>query len=117
VPTTGSLGVTLPPALLPTDGGRNDEAARRRSTALRPVPGTPPTLVQACRNALAVAAASYGGVQVEAVSAGEAQALEDGTISAPVAARITYARGRLRQIRAAEVDCRLDGDGQVVATL
>ena len=101
----------LPQTLSPT--GRANFWQMR--TALAAVPGTPPAVVQACRQAVAAAAAPYGMVQVRATSAGTVSRLRKGGVAAPIAVRVQYARLTGVEIRQARITCRLDASGSVVA--
>lgn len=103
--------VLLPQTLSPT--GRANFWQMR--TALAAVPGTPPAVVQACRQAVAAAAAPYGMVQVRATSAGTVSRLRKGGVAAPIAVRVQYARLTGVEIRQARITCRLDASGSVVA--
>jgi len=84
---------------------------------LASVPGTPPRLVIACRNALSEAATPYGAVRVDVASIARPRPGGDGGISAPMRARIVYARSGRMQVRQARVTCQFDPDGQVIAAL
>jgi len=117
--------VQLPLRLAPLDGGSADRELRRTRSplttgSLKPlasVPGTPPRLVAACRNALSEAAASLGAVRVDVASTARPRPSGDGGISAPMQARIVYARSGRMQVRQARVTCQFDPDGQVIAAL
>jgi hypothetical protein len=125
VAAPGDRTVQLPLRLAPLDGGSADRELRRTRSplttgSLRPlasVPGTPPRLVTACRNALSEAAASFGAVRVDVASTAQPRSSGDGGISAPMQARIVYARSGRMQVRQARVTCQFDPDGQVIAAL
>jgi hypothetical protein len=84
---------------------------------LVPVPGVADETVEACRQAIAAAAAPYGATRVEAVSAGAVSQLPEGVMEAPIEARIVYEQSADAQVRQARVACRLDGEGGVVGLL
>jgi len=81
------------------------------------VPGTPPHLVTACRTALAEAAEAYGAVRVDVASIARPRRSGGGGLSAPMEARIVYARSRGLQVRQSRVTCQFDSHGQVIAAL
>lgn len=115
----------LPLKLAPVDEGSDDRTVRRARSplstgslrALTSVPGTPPRVVTACRNALSESAAAYGAVRVDVASTARPRRSTNGGLSAPMEARIVYARSRGVQVRQARVTCQFDRDGQVVAAL
>jgi hypothetical protein len=80
-----------------------------------PRPGTPPRIVQTCRNSILNAAKPYGVLRADVVSAGEAKRGARGMVTAPVLARITYARQGGNEVRQSRVTCRLNAKGLVVA--
>jgi len=94
-------------------GAREDVA--RVSRPLSPVPGTPTPIVQACWQSLAAAAVPHGAIRLEATSAGQPTRGARGDFTAPIEARVIYARGELRQVRQSQVTCHLDSRGQVLA--
>jgi hypothetical protein len=111
--------VTLPPRLAPFDDGPSDPDARR-ARPLRPatpVQAAPRPVVNACRTALAEAAAAYGAVKVDVASRGAPRRSSDGGLSAPMEARIVYSRKGRMQVRQARVTCQFDLAGTVVAAL
>jgi hypothetical protein len=117
--------VTLPPRLVPADDGSNDTGGSRsrmrlRTGSLRPpaaVVTAPRPIVGACRSALLRAASPYGAVRVEVASTGAPRQSSGGGLSAPMEARIVYARRDRVQIRQARVTCQFDQKGQVIAAL
>jgi hypothetical protein len=84
---------------------------------LSAVPGVADETVEACRQAMAAAAAHHGATRVEAVSAGQVTQLPDGLTEAPIDARIVYDEAAGTQVRQARVTCRLDEQGSVVGLL
>lgn len=82
---------------------------------MAPRPGSPPGVVQACRNAIIRAARPFGVVQVDAVSAGEVRRGARGVQAAPVAVRIIYARQGGHEVRQSRVTCNLNSRGTVIA--
>jgi len=54
-------------------------------------------------------------MHVDVASSGRVSHLKDGSLSAPVEARILFQRGSLVQIRQARVTCRMDQAGRVTA--
>ena len=117
--------VALPPRLAPFDDGPSDPEPRRARTLPRleplrratPVQAAPRPVVNACRTALAEAAAPYGAVRIDVASRGAPRKSADGGLSAPMEARIVYSRKGRMQVRQANVTCQFNGAGQVVAAL
>lgn len=87
----------------------------RLPLAIAAVPGTPNTVVRACRQAIASAASPLGAVRVTAVSAGSLLRHRNGALTAPLAVSIDYAGQDGTQLRQARIRCRLDSSGRVVA--
>jgi hypothetical protein len=89
----------------------------RRAPAPALNPARPPrsaSALRACRDAIAKASLPYGSTRVSVADAGPAAARpEDRTVN--VRARIEYADGGRREVRSAQVSCRLNGGGEVVA--
>jgi len=115
-----SSGVMLPPSLWPYESQASDGGWFRSIYVLKPLrarPGTPQVVVQSCRNALASGASSHGAIQVDVASAGRTARLKDGSLSAPVEARIVFQRGNRVQVRQARLTCRLDERGRTLAML
>src|SRR5215211_461906 len=83
----------------------------QRRGALLPVPGVADEIVEACRRAVAAAAAPHGATLVEAVSAGVTGRLPEGLTEAPIEARITYEQGPDIQVRQSRIACRLSESG------
>jgi hypothetical protein len=111
-------GVALPQPLWPYENGASDSGWFRSVQVLKPLqakPGTPLTVVQSCRNALVSGASRYGAIRVDVASAGRLARLKDGSVSAPVEARIVFRRGDRVQVRQAPVTCRLDARGRMLA--
>lgn len=79
------------------------------------VPGTPSTVVRACRKAIASAASPLGAVRVRAASAGSLLRHRSGALSAPLFVSINYAGQDGIQVRQARIRCRLDSSGKVIA--
>jgi hypothetical protein len=90
---------------------------RQQQTSLTLVGAAPPEALDACQRTIAAQAAAHGAIQVEVISAGPPRRLPNGINEAPVEARITYQREHQLQIRQANVACRLDDKGSVVALL
>jgi hypothetical protein len=116
--------VDLPPKLIPGDGspGRQDRPLdpSRPTGALAPLTPRyqmPSAVVIACRSAIEGAALPLGAVQVDVVGAAEPRRSRDGGLSAPMEARIVYARNGRPQVRQARVTCQFNAGGQVVAAL
>jgi hypothetical protein len=84
---------------------------------LTAIPGVTDETVEACRQALAAAAAQHGATRVEAVSAGAVSELPKGVTEAPIEARIVYEQAAGTQVRQARVACQLDAEGSVVGLL
>lgn len=116
---TARQSVVLPPVLRPSKAGQGDLARGYPFApleALKAKPGTPEAIVQACRAAILSAARPLGAVRVRAVSAG-ALRRGGGALTAPIQVRIDYAgRGGI-EVRQAQVGCRLDTAGRVMAVL
>ena len=76
----------------------------------------PTPIVSACQRAVADAAQTFGALKVEAASAGRIKRAENGGVVAPVSVRITYGLAKgATQVRQADVECAIRGNGQVVA--
>ena len=90
---------------------------RQQQTSLTLVSAVLPEALDACQRTIAAQAAAHGAIQVEVISAGPPRRLPNGINEAPVEARITYQREHQLQIRQANVACRLDDKGSVVALL
>ena len=95
--------------------GRADATGSVRLGPLASRPGTSAAVLAACRDAIAAAASPYGAARVEVVSAGRSRRMRGGGLAAPVEARVLYARNGRLQVRQAQVSCRLDAAGFVVA--
>jgi hypothetical protein len=103
------------PRLGAVRGSERDLRQLRRR--LSPMAGVPRRSVDACRNTIAAQVTPYGGIQVEAVSAGPPRGIRQRGTNAPIEARIIYARADHVQVRQARITCRLDAQGRVVALL
>jgi hypothetical protein len=128
-PTAGSIasiapamsalgGVNFPESLWPYESGASGGGWFRSIHLLKPLrvrPGTPLTIVQSCRNALVSGASSYGATQVDVASSGRTARLKDGSLSAPIEAKIVFQRGNRVQVRQARITCRLDARGRMLA--
>jgi hypothetical protein len=68
-----------------------------------------------CRDAIAAVSRRHGSVAVRVATAGAVERTAGGGISAPLNARIEYARRGKTQVRQARVACQINGAGQVVA--
>ncbi|ACP23657.1 hypothetical protein NGR_b22120 (plasmid) [Sinorhizobium fredii NGR234] len=89
----------------------------RLPLALAAVPGTPSTVVRACRKAIASAASPLGAVRVNAVSAGSLIRHRNGAMTAPLAVSIDYTDRAGTQVRQARIRCRLDSSGRVIGVI
>jgi hypothetical protein len=115
--------IDLPRSLWPSKGGR--DTFRQSTTGyplrlqvpLKAIPGTPPAVVRACRQAIMSAATPLGAVRVHAASAGPLRRHRRGAFTAPIEVRIDYARQGGIEVRQARVGCRLDAAGRVVAVI
>lgn len=115
---SASGGVNFPESLWPYESGASGGGWFRSIHLLKPLrvrPGTPLAIVQSCRNALVSGASSYGATQVDVASSGRTARLKDGSLSAPIEARIVFQRGSRVQVRQARVTCRLDATGRMLA--
>lgn len=114
---TARQSIVLPSVLRLPRAGQGDLARGYPFApleALKAKPGTPAAVVQACRAAILSAAKPLGAVRVRVVSAG-ALRRRGGALMAPIQVRIDYAgRGGI-EIRQAQVGCRLDAAGRVIA--
>jgi hypothetical protein len=113
--TSSLAGATVPRALLPVEKWLGDGGWFRSIYLLQPLrakPGTSLSIVQSCRNALVSGSARYGATHIDVASAGRASRLRDGSLSAPVEARILFQRGSLVQVRQARVTCRINQAGR-----
>jgi hypothetical protein len=81
-----------------------------------PLPGTPVTIVQSCRERIVAAARPYGVVRVDAASAGPLRPLRNG-FAAPLQIRVLYARRGGLEARLASIRCIIGSGGQVHAML
>ena len=114
--------VCLPPGASGCDAGPPGDADLEGSTpqfmqavAMAVQPGAPPEILTACRNGIIQAALPYDPVRVDAVSAGDIQATENGGRIAPLVVRIVYDRQGGYETREAEVACHVDAAGAVVS--
>jgi hypothetical protein len=89
----------------------NSQALR---VLLRNRPGTPPSIVQICRNAVATSAIPYGAVGLDTAAAGPVRRTPTG-YRVTIAARVLYSRSGSSQVRQATFSCQLNQAGQVVA--
>ncbi|QKC73813.1 hypothetical protein EB815_16580 [Mesorhizobium loti] len=111
--------ILLPSVLRPSKAGQGDLTMGYPFApleALTAKPGTPATVVQACRAAIMSAAKPLGAVRVRAVSAG-ALRQSGSALTAPIMVRIDYARRGGIEVRQAQVRCRLDKAGRVRAVI
>lgn len=89
----------------------------RLPLTLAAVPGTPSTVVRACRRAIASAAAPLGAVRVRAASGGALLRHRNGALTAPLMVSIDYAGEGGIHVRQARIRCRLDSSGRVFAVI
>src|SRR5215207_5300536 len=75
---------------------------------------TSPSIVQRCRNAVAVSAVAYGAVGLDTAAAGPVRSTPAG-YRVTIVARVLYSRPDGAQVRQATFNCQLNGAGQVVA--
>jgi hypothetical protein len=100
---------------------RRFSPARQRARRLQAVMprraavGLSSSTLDRCRNAIAAVSRRHGSVAVRVASAGAVERTAGGGISAPLNARIEYARRGKTQVRQARVTCQINGAGQVVA--
>ena len=114
---TAKQSVVLPSILRPSKVGEGHSTKGYPFGSLGPLkrkPGTPAAVVRACRAAIISAATPLGAVRVRAVSAG-ALRQRRGALTAPIEVRIDYARKGGIEVRRAQVGCRLDARGKVIA--
>jgi hypothetical protein len=88
---------------------RSAEANQRRSSVVRRS-----AEATKCAEVLEARARELGAIDVKVSSAGSEVRGRDGARVLPVNARIEYARNGLRQVRQAQVGCRVNTEGQVV---
>lgn len=115
--TSSVANISFPEQLWPSENEAGNDGWFRSIyllNPLRPKPGTPLSVVQSCRNALVPGASRYGATQVDVASAGRITRLKDGSLSAPVEARVVFRRGDRVQVRQARVTCRLDAKSRMV---
>ncbi|QND55832.1 hypothetical protein [Mesorhizobium huakuii] len=116
---TTRQSIVLPPVLRPSKDGQGDLTRGYPFAPLEGLtakPGTPAAVVQACRAAITSAAKPLGAVRVRAVSAGVLHR-RGGALTAPIKVRIDYARGGGIEVRQAQVGCRLNKAGRVIAVI
>jgi hypothetical protein len=89
----------------------NSQALR---VPLRSRPGTPPSIVQSCRNAVAASAIPHGAVGLDTAAAGPVRSTPMG-YRVTIAARLLYSRPDGSQVRQATFICQLNQAEQVVA--
>ena len=105
--------IVLPRSLGPSD--RSTSASARRSWGypmlpkIAQKPGTSDAVVGACRQAIFAAARPLGAVGVQAASAGPVHRQPNG-ITARLSVRIDYGK----EVRQAQISCRLDAKGKVI---
>ncbi len=117
-PREGATQTMRLPATLRPDAGHGNSwrGADKPLSSLRTKPGTPPSIVRACREAISSAATPFGAVRVSAVSAGPVDQGRD-WLTAPIDVRISYAIQGKIEVRQARVGCRLDALGGVAAVI
>ena len=104
------LSFALPRVLLPRGRGSDRSVA-----TFEAIPGTPDTIVRACRTAIELAAGPYGAVDVRAKSFGSFRRLNGDLLSAPIQVRIKYQRRDGPEIiRQARIKCQLNAGGKVI---
>ena len=94
-----------------TENPANLQALR---VPLRNRPGTSPSIVQSCRQAIAASAIPYGAVGLDTAAAGPVRSTPTG-YRVTIAARLLYSRPGGSQVRQATFTCQLNQAGQVVA--
>ena len=104
--------IVLPRSLGPS--GRSTSARGTWGYPLLPKiaqkPGTPDAVVRVCQQAIFSAAKPLGAVGVQAASAGPVRRQRNG-LTAPLSVRIDYGK----EVRQAQISCRLDAKGRVIA--
>ena len=116
---TARQSIVLPAVLRPSKAGQGDLTRGYPFApleALKAKPGTPAAIVQACRAAILSAAKPLGAVRVRAVSAGVLRQ-RGGALTAPIKVRIDYAGRSGVEVRQAQVGCRLNAAGRVIAVI
>jgi hypothetical protein len=98
----------LPPAL------REEAAPVRRKPAV-PIAAAPPAALATCSASIQETSKRHGALRVEVTPAGIPKRGQDGTLTVPLNAAVSYRDGTGSQVRRARVSCRLDSAGQVVA--
>jgi hypothetical protein len=96
---------------LVTGASANLQALR---VPLRNRPGTLPSIVQSCRNAVAASAIPYGAVGLDTAAAGPVRSTPAG-YRVTIAARVLYSRPGGSQVQQATFTCQLNPAGQVIA--
>ena len=95
-------------------GGAHDEVSNV-DLPLRAVPGTSPTVVSVCRDALISNAQRFDLASLEAVSGGRQLRIK-GRIIAPLEVRAIYKINGVHEVKRSKVRCEVDRAGRVVAT-
>ena len=91
---------------------RPPQVAPQRQTAGT---GNWAAVVRSCGESLADATRPYGNTRVVLATTGEPKRGRDGSLSAPVDARLEYTRQGGREVRQARVTCRADARGRIVS--
>jgi hypothetical protein len=101
----------LPPAL------REEPAPApvRLKPAAAPGAAAPPAALASCSASLQETSRRHGAVRVDVSPAGTPRRGDNGTLTVPLDAVVSYRDGTGSQVRRARVTCRLDRAGQVVA--
>ena len=101
----------LPPAL------REEPAPApvRLKPAAAPGAAAPPAALASCSASLQETSRRHGAVRVDVSPAGTPRRGDNGTLTVPLNAAVSYRDGTGSQVRRARVSCRLDSAGQVVA--
>jgi hypothetical protein len=94
-------------------GARADVSALEHP--LRSIPGTSPSIVSACRDALMRLAQPHDVAFLEVVSAGKPQSV-NGRRMAPLEVRAIYRVRGVHEVKRSKVRCEVDRGGRVVTT-
>jgi hypothetical protein len=95
-------------------GGARDEVSTVERP-LSPQPGTPQSIVSACREALMKLAQPHDLASLEVVADGKAGRVNGRTI-APLEVRAIYRIRGVHEVRRSKVRCELDRAGRVIST-
>jgi hypothetical protein len=102
--------------ILPERRPRPSKRERVRVAPQRPAPAAQASsdALAKCSDVLTAQAQRLGAVDVNVSSAGSELRARNGSLVLPIDARIEYARRGKRNVRQAQVTCRISPDGQVI---